>query len=69
MTHLDPSPSHLMPYPINPDPQDGETGVNIFGYTPSLAVAVFGVVFFAVSAGVNSAFCIVRKVGLRSYHW
>lgn len=58
-----------MPYPINPDPQEGETGVNIFGYTPSLATAVVAIAVFGLLTGANVFLLILRRRSrFVSYH-
>ncbi|CAO1628980.1 unnamed protein product [Sympodiomycopsis kandeliae] len=57
-----------MGYPPNPDPQDGETGVNIFGYTPWLAATVLGVAVFGALVIANVAYmCLQRNARLRTY--
>jgi hypothetical protein len=53
--------------PINSNPQDGEARIVIYGYIPSLALAVVGVVTFGIILAVN-LFYVIRKGGYRSFN-
>jgi len=55
--------------PINPNPKDGEASIIIYGYVPSLGLAITGVVTFALILLIN-AFYLIKKRGktYRSFH-
>lgn len=57
-----------MPRAINPDPQEGETGINIFGYVPSRELALSALVLFALYAVVNSVWAVLLGKRTRVYH-
>lgn len=55
--------------PINPDPAPDEASIIIYTYVPSLALAVVGVVTFALIFIVNLYYVIVKRGrGYRSFH-
>ncbi|CAO1631707.1 unnamed protein product [Jaminaea pallidilutea] len=57
-----------MPRAINPDPQEGETGINIFGYVPSRELALSALVLFALYAVGNSIWAVTLGKRTRVYH-
>lgn len=50
--------------PINPDVQDGETRVNIYGYTPWLSLGIISCIIFGVGLIAHISYAIY--VGVRS---
>lgn len=55
--------------PINPNPQDGEAGIIIYGYVPSLGLALTGVITFALILLLNLWYIIKRKgKSFRTFH-
>ena len=55
--------------PINPNPADGEAGIIIYGYVPSKALAITGVVTFALILLVNLWYLFTKRgKGYRSFH-
>jgi hypothetical protein len=50
--------------PINPNIQDGETGVNIYGYTPWLSLGVLSCIIFGIGLIAHISYAIY--IGLRS---
>lgn len=49
--------SSLPPNP-NPNPLDGETSVNIYGYTPWFALCIFSVAFFGVALLMHGGYAV-----------
>ena len=55
--------------PINPNPKDDEAGIIIYGYVPSLALAIVGVVTFVMALAINAYYIVRRRGhGIRSFH-
>lgn len=54
--------------PRNPNPGPGEAGISIYGYIPSLALAVVAVITFAVTLIANVYFMKKKGKGYRSFH-
>jgi hypothetical protein len=54
--------------PMNPDPQDGEANVLLYGYVPSKALGIVGVLVFLV-VFVPNVYRIFRRVNRRSKTW
>ena len=50
--------------PINPNVQDGETRVNIYGYTPWLSLGIVSCIIFGIGLIAHTSYAIY--VGLRS---
>lgn len=53
--------------PINPNPKDGEAGIVIYGYIPSIALAIVGLATFAIVLGLH-VWQIVKWKGTRTFH-
>ncbi|ORX40018.1 RTA1 like protein-domain-containing protein [Kockovaella imperatae] len=53
--------------PINPHPGNGEASIIIFGYVPSLGLAIAGIVLWALVIAAQTWFTIVQK-GYRTFH-
>ncbi|WVW82924.1 hypothetical protein I302_104938 [Kwoniella bestiolae CBS 10118] len=53
--------------PINPNPKDDEASIIIYGYTPSLALGIIGIITFAICVSLHS-FWLARKKGTRWFH-
>jgi hypothetical protein len=53
--------------PINPNPKDGEAGISIYGYVPSLALAIVGALTFAIVLALHG-WQASRWRGTRSFH-
>ncbi|WRT67287.1 uncharacterized protein IL334_004254 [Kwoniella shivajii] len=53
--------------PINRNPKDDEAGIVIYGYIPSLALGIIGIIAFATVLCVHS-FWLIRNKGTRSFH-
>ncbi len=47
-----------LPRNPNPNPPDGETSVNIYGYTPWIALCIFSVAFFGVALFVHAGYAV-----------
>lgn len=70
-TH-DPRPTMSGTYkgPINPNPQNGEAGIIIYGYVPSIGLAATAVATFSIVLLVNSWYLWKKRgKGYRSFHW
>lgn len=56
--------------PRNPNPQDGESSIIIYGYVPSKGLALTGVITFALILLINLWYIIKKKgKGYKSFHW
>jgi hypothetical protein len=53
--------------PINSNPGPGEARIIIYGYVPSLALAIPGVITFALAAAVN-LYYLRKYKGFKSFH-
>ncbi|GAA6059727.1 hypothetical protein JCM10212_000255 [Sporobolomyces blumeae] len=54
--------------PVNPNPADGESGIVIYGYVPSLALPVVALVTFALALSGHVARAVKAK-RTRTFHW
>lgn len=55
---LRPASMSSLPRNPNPNPPDGETSVNIYGYTPWIALCIFSVAFFGVALFVHAGYAV-----------
>ncbi|KAK6903098.1 hypothetical protein I204_07763 [Kwoniella mangroviensis CBS 8886] len=53
--------------PINPNPKNDEASIIIYGYTPSLALGIIGIITFTICVSLHS-FWLARKRGTRWFH-
>jgi hypothetical protein len=53
--------------PINSNPGPGEAQIVIYGYVPSFALAIVGVITYALILAVN-LYYVFRKRGYRTFH-
>jgi hypothetical protein len=63
------TPSTMTTYhgPHNPHPRPGEAGIIIYGYVPSLSLAIPGVITFALALLVN-LYYLRKYKGFKSFH-
>ena len=55
--------------PINPNPKDDEASIIIYTYIPSLALAIVGVITFALIFAINLSYAIAKRgKGYRSFY-
>ena len=54
--------------PRNPNPAEGESSIIIYGYVPSLALAIVAVITFFGTLLVNSVYLKTKGRGYRSFH-
>jgi len=54
--------------PRNPNPQNGDLSFTLFGYEPSLAFAVVGLVTFLILAGPQLWYVIKKQKSHRTFH-
>lgn len=53
--------------PVNPNPAPGEARIIIYGYIPSLPLAIVGVVTFFVIL-VGNVYHVIKRKGYRTFH-
>lgn len=65
---LPPSMSGAYSGPRNPNPAEGESSIIIYGYIPSLPLAIVAVITFAATLLTNAWYMNRKGKGSRSFH-
>ncbi|OCF36469.1 hypothetical protein I317_04724 [Kwoniella heveanensis CBS 569] len=55
--------------PINPNPKDDEAGIIIYGYVPSLALGIIGIITFVLVAAGHAFWFLSPKGRVRGRRW
>ena len=54
--------------PLNPNPAEGESRISIYGYYPSLALALVGLITFALAAIAHFVWVFRRGKLTKTFH-
>lgn len=54
--------------PLNPSPAEGESVIIIYGYVPSLALPIVGVITFAIVLLANVYYLFTKGKRYRAFH-